>query len=115
MTHVPETFMVLAEVAEERRRQIEKGYDADHDDQRTGDELALAGACYASREPLFQVSFVREMGSHPFKLAWPFTEQEDNRETYSYRRRLVIAAAFLVAEAERVDRYMNEASANVDA
>jgi len=77
---------VLDEIAAERRRQIEKGYTAEHDDQHVDGELADAAAAYATG----------------YAGWWPWSL--DTWKPADSRRQLIIAAAFLMAEIERIDR-----------
>lgn len=75
------TFDIMREIAQERDRQILKGYDAAHDDQHTHREIIAA--------PGWGVVD---------RLAAMFVSDAD------YRERLVEAAAQIIAEIERVDR-----------
>ena len=96
---------VLREVNDERVRQVEaEGFDEAHDDAHTDGSLAAAAGCYAragidggvagaGRDPAVR-------GEAP--PGWPWAVRlwkPTNR-----RRNLVIAAALLVAEIERLDR-----------
>lgn len=82
---------ILAEVLQERLRQIdEKGWTPTHDDGHTRGELARAACYYAM--PLD--------GCAP----WPFGTAAPTLQGRSRRGLLVIAAALLVAEIERLDR-----------
>ncbi len=84
-----ETNKVIQEIKAERIRQItEEEWDQDHDDGvNIHGELAHGAACYASRA----------------RLTWPW-DSGDKRYKHPRRRRLIIAAALLVAEIERIDR-----------
>lgn len=77
---------VLDEIAVERKLQIARGYDAAHDDEHTGGEIARAAASFAANDPRL----------------WPWgalpIHEGGRRET------LIKAAALLVAEIERFDR-----------
>jgi hypothetical protein len=83
---------ILVEVADERQRQIGKGYDAAHDDQEEDlgvlvSALTMTAEC---RMMMTHATFMRLehiRGRHP-----------------SRREQLIIAAALLVAEVERLDR-----------
>lgn len=85
------------EVLLERARQIaEEDWTTAHDDKHTEGQLAEAAACYAVA---------------PHDIVWPNQEpvwpwHEDWNKTADHPRRkcLVIAAALLVAEIERLDR-----------
>jgi len=72
------TRKVTEEVFAERRRQVDElGYTETHDDQWTNGQMSAVAA----------------------RLSKPATESE-----FTYRQRLVIAAAYLIAEIERLDR-----------
>lgn len=98
------------EVLAERRRQVEEeGYTAAHDDQHRDGELARAAAAHAlhaagllaedatGKVPDAQLSFIAAGDA-----AWPW--QVSEMKDHALRRKLVIAAALLLAEIERVDR-----------
>ena len=85
---------ILHEVRRERIRQVdEEGFDAAHDDKHTRRQIAQAAAAYAV---------------WPVIAPWPWDDVWDRRDTHPYRKRLVIAAALLVAEIERLDRRGDE-------
>lgn len=80
---------VVGEIAIERLRQITvEGWDHGHDDEHDEGALADAAAFYAS---------VKNIGS-----LWPWDPMYI--KNHPRRRQLVIAAALLVAEIERMDR-----------
>lgn len=79
---------VIVEIAAERRRQIEKGWTPDHDDDHGEGEMAYAAAAYAAEDD-------RPDWKPPH--AWV-------RPGKSHRQNCVIACALLVAEIERIDR-----------
>lgn len=93
------TAKVMEDVAKERRHQIEdKGHTPERDDEYGNDELAMAGAWFALP------SEVRVQLSHGNEQAglWPIGWRPP---TFKERRQnLVIAAALLIAEIERIDR-----------
>ena len=106
-------------IAEERQRQIEKeGWSAEHDEQHTKGELALAAALYASPIPLFERRETH--GAVTFKDPWPWWDQIeitrygdgsttkvpawDKRAKHSRLRKLVIAGALIAAEIDRLQR-----------
>ena len=79
----------IAEIAAERLRQIEsEGHSLQHDDDHNCEQLRHA-ACA-----------LLDLWTH----RWPEGMGQDKRPGKTYRRRLIIAAALLVAEIERVDR-----------
>lgn len=95
----------MLDVIAERERQIDsEGWTPDHDDGHTDESLALVAALYASPFPLFGC----ENGESyiTFEDPWPtsWDQNWDRRETFERRRRLVVAAALLLAEIERLDR-----------
>lgn len=86
----------LADVAAERRRQIEaEGWVPEHDDEHSNGEMALAAACYARAG-----SGVPMIADVP--LLWPWTSSW--WKPAGARRNLVKAAALILAEIERLDR-----------
>lgn len=95
---------VIEEVAAERQRQIEEeGFDEDHDDAyHSRRELSLAAICYAAPEPVYTHQSTQY--AHSFVDPWPWDQAWDKRQKHDQRRRLVIAAALLVADIERLDR-----------
>ena len=88
---------VIAEIAAERRRQVEaEGWSPEHDDLHCGGELSSAAACYAI-EPKFgpaTLDFIERWW--PWERKW--WKPKDRR------RDLIRAAALIVAEIERLDR-----------
>lgn len=111
----------LLDVAAERRRQVDReGWSAEHDDLHDDRSLALAAALYATPVPLHKV----EVGASGVTWTdpWPWTKpcwagreqagdpmmgrvnEGDGRARHDARRRLVVAAALLLAEIERLDR-----------
>ncbi len=82
---------VIEEIAAERQRQIAKGYDAAHDDQWRTFEISTVAAAVALGETEHISGDVPDWAQHII-------------EKWDTRRRLVIAAALLVAEIERFDR-----------
>lgn len=100
------TAAVLREIEAERAKQEEKGYDAMHDDQHGDESLALAAACLATpTELLRHTEHENPSGftEQTFDDPWPWTDW-DGRGKYERRQELVIAAALIVAEIERLDR-----------
>jgi len=92
---------VLEEIARERTRQVVvKGYTASHDDEHVFGELANTAACYAAAPDLGTVWY-RNIVLKTYHQVWPFGG--DGPKPRPRRRALVIAAALLVAEIERLD------------
>lgn len=97
------TLALIAEVAEERIRQVKKGYTRESDDKRDPGVLAAAGAAYA-----WHASFMRAMGS-------PMSEQTAkdygvdtffnwSKPPKPARKALIQAAALIFAELEKMER-----------
>jgi hypothetical protein len=92
-------------IADERLRQImTEGYSAEHDDGHIHGELAMAAACYAAPERLYEM---REAFCDP----WPFDEEDDKRQPPDRRtspeariRLLEKAGALIAAEIDRLLR-----------
>jgi len=85
---------VLDEIYQERRRQLDEGYDAEHDDTHSEGEIAAYAACMAL-PPDYRYTHVVEA----------LTPVDWNTPVYSGRRRdLIKSVAMLVAEVERLDR-----------
>ena len=108
-----QTAFVVSEIAGERERQkSEEGWTTEHDDEHDDGQMALAAACYASPLPLFAHS--RGEADMAFCDPWPWTVQNRGEPIRHFtssvtdgqnrRRQLVIAAALIVAEIERIDR-----------
>lgn len=91
---------VLDEIEAERSRQIAKGYDAAHDDEHTNGCIAWAASAYAGR------TFWK---SQPAPL-YPWGEMP---ERGTVRDDLITAAALIVAEIERLDRFKTADTVNI--
>lgn len=92
---------VIAEIAAERRRQIEvEGCTPEHDDRWIRGELAMAAATYA----LTAAGLVRLDGPTEINppVVWPWDREW--LKPKDRRRDLIRAAALIVAEIERLDR-----------
>lgn len=99
------TDRVIAEIAAERRRQIEaEGFHVDHDDEHGAGELAAAAACYALEGSAsdWDSAFPRTELPDGVPVAWPW--EPPWWKPRSNRENLVRAAALIVAEIERIDR-----------
>ncbi len=90
-----QTSAVLQEIVQERAHQIEIGFTPAHDDRHTGGELVSAAVCYATGAKLYLYNCTRSL--------WPFDDSDWHPE--SPRTNLIKAAAMLVAEIERLDRW----------
>ncbi len=97
----------IESIAAERLRQINKeGFNADHDAQHEGNELALAAAAYAVYPiTLFRVRHGRYDGT-TIEDCWPdyWDSGWDGRDDFDRRKRLVVAGALIAAEIDRLDR-----------
>lgn len=103
----------VKDVLTERQRQVtDEGHTAEHDDQHTTGELALAAATYAyagtlANEELY--AHARNLFGQPrgcfsvVAFLWPW-EGHWFRPKGGKRRMLVKAAALMIAEIERFDR-----------
>lgn len=106
--------------AERLRQQRQEGWTTAHDDEHSSGELSVAACCYTYPRPLVvyekhRVQLNSSRGSDPncyfYDYAnveeahdpWPF-EEGHKRHKHPRRRQLIIAAALIVAEIERMDR-----------
>lgn len=93
---------VIEEIVAERRRQINaKGYTQEHDDEHANGEIALAAALYAipyHNPKIKQDDYIGLQMALEIGTGWNLKP-----DTY-LRRRLIKAAALIVAEIERLDR-----------
>jgi hypothetical protein len=86
----------IAEIAAERRRQIEvEDWTPEHDDEHTHGELAIAAACYS-------VPLSGRALQGFIRAYWPWNQSWWKPTTR--RRNLIKAGALIVAEIERLDR-----------
>lgn len=76
------------DIIAERKRQIDtEGYTSEHDDEHRNGEIADAATDWASK------------GQCPVPWSWAV-----NKKDYPRRRQLVIGAALILAEIDRLDR-----------
>lgn len=87
---------IFAELAEEREKQLAKGYGPDHDDGHSHGEIALGAATY-----------INGPNCYPGYSRWPFIEEPVFEGT---RKDLIKAAAMLIAEIMRLDRAAEDAA-----
>lgn len=95
----------LADIAAERRRQVEvEGWTVEHDDAHASDEMAMAAICYADPNPPMVPGpdHGDRIGGQWYPDGWPWSPGWWKPTTR--RRNLVKAAALIVAEIERIDR-----------
>lgn len=117
---VSELPAALAEIAAERRRQIEvEGWNVDHDERHSDGSLALAAAAYAYAATISdeETNFHKQSLHgrwHGIKSIicdmWPWEPHWFKPK--DKRRNLVIAGALIVAEIERLDRAERRLGAN---
>lgn len=86
---------VILEIIAERKRQVEKGFDAAHDDTHGNGELYEAAKAYLVAAKRIEIDTMPMM--------WPF-EKMEWRHPGSKREALIKAAAMLVAEINRLQR-----------
>lgn len=104
----PKQSQGLADIAQERRRQVEKeGWNSAHDDNHVDRELVAAAACYAF--PMQYAVFngavdVEPLDGDQMPLGWPEAWDVDWYKPTNRRRDLVKAGALIVAELDRLDR-----------
>ena len=99
----------LLDIGNERWRQIHtEKWTAEHDDEHTDGSLADAAACYAATTRPFKAEKFAGVGYKPYTSysdLWPQSWADHwFRPKKDRRRRLVIAAALIIAEIERLDR-----------
>jgi len=91
--------LIVGEVLAERMRQIDIGYDAEHDDQHMSGEIARAAACYAVHPQVRLFGIDRlQVPTQVWPYRWEFAPESATRDN------LIKAAAMLIAEVERLDR-----------
>lgn len=96
------------DILKERKRQIwSEGWTPAHDDQHTDGSLADAAACYAATTRAFKAEEFAGVDKPytTYSGLWPQSWDDSwFRPRRNRRKRLVIAAALLLAEIERLDR-----------
>lgn len=94
----------LRKIEKERSRQIAReGWTPEHDDKHVIGQLALAACCYATPFPLW-IRALTSANIVSFQDPWPWEREWDKRGQHDPKKRLVIAAALILAELERLDR-----------
>jgi|GEM_PF-680254 len=89
-------------VAKERIRQIvDKGYTREHDDEHTNGELANAWACYATAT---NETLLRQDYCGVLSTLWPWSPVYFKKEEHDRKQQLIIAAALINAEYDRIVR-----------
>lgn len=82
----------IERIAAERARQLEKLFwTAEHDDEHSDGELALAAVCYAAPEPIFTLESLetRRPEMLRFQDPWPWEERWDKRPRRGVMRELI--------------------------
>ena len=106
---------VLAEIATERRRQVEvEGWTERHDDEHGNGELARAAAAYADHAGRFGDAESLDMvyATKAPNPLWPWHRQWWKPK--NPRRDLIRAGALIVAEIERLDRRARGGSSDAE-
>lgn len=108
MRNVPPDFAhIIEDIAEERRRQIDReGFNLAHDDEHTDRSLAAAAAAYAyaaSKDESARKA-IKRLDDVLVRKAWPATWGIGWFKPTRPRRDLIKAAALIVAEIGRLDR-----------
>lgn len=86
--------VIVGKIWKERMRQItQEGFTPEHDDKHSNEELASAAVFYAAPEKYGEMF-----------AFWQFAGPPPNRARVQRIRQLVIAAALIVAEIERLER-----------
>jgi len=93
-------------IAAERQRQIEKeGWDAEHDDDHDGEQLAFAAVCYALPKRSMSLNYgLAEIGVEITDLFWPWDEEWWKPTPKNRIRELEKAGALIAAEIDRLLR-----------
>lgn len=95
------TYHVIADIQEERLRQMSvEGWSVEHDDRHNKEELALAACVYAM--PREEANSKHSSGVPVWRVMWPWDYEW--LKISDRRRDLVKAAALIAAEIERLDR-----------
>jgi len=105
-------------IADERKRQVEtEGWTAEHDDNHSYGELAIAAVCYTAAGAGIEVFQHCETHKpqHTFIDPWPWEKEWDKRLEYGRlpsstdekRDLLIKAGALIAAEIDRLNRIQN--------
>jgi hypothetical protein len=109
------SISVLGQIVDERRRQVAKGWTPEHDDRHSRGELLVFAIGILLPDHMAE-AFVMEMVRGWKCETWVIAHVNKVRQKYlsgdsipvdAWNRRLTIAAALLVAEAERRERCWN--------
>lgn len=92
-------------VAKERTRQIvEKGYTREHDDEHTDGSIADAAACYASTHDMLRYAQPWGQTKMVHGVVWRWSPKYFKKNEHDRKQQLIIAAAFINAEYDRIVR-----------
>lgn len=93
---------ITGEISLERDAQKRRGYDTAHDDEQIAGELAQAAA-YHALGASYQWCGVVPVPNGVLHSIWPWPDRHPKDDLA--RRKLICAAALIVAEIERLDRH----------
>lgn len=102
-------------ISEERKRQVKKGYNAEHDEDETAMQLSYAAAAFiVNAQNLFFKDHThydgkgditrlqsREMDTKKWKEVWPWSDH-DGRAKADVKTSLIKAGALIAAEIDRL-------------
>lgn len=103
-SEVTKATNVLLEIVGERQRQIVKGFTHKSDDYRADGALPLCAAMIADPSGDLQERSATSQIRSWSEEGWEAERAEHVCGKHTRRRQLIIAAAMLVAEIERIDR-----------
>ena len=112
---MPDPWHILAEIADERQRQVDiEGNTPSMDDNEGNAQLARAAAAYAihSAESTYSDQGTGALFRSIARRVWPWSE--DWYKPKDPRRNLIRAGALIVAEIERLDRAAARATSTPD-
>jgi hypothetical protein len=95
---------LLQEIGAERARQIGEGHAGEDDDQLCQGELARMAAGYALQHAAGTYPDNRTHLTELATAAWPWRHRLRVRRNRASREALIVAAALLIAEIERLER-----------
>lgn len=107
LTRAQRTNAIMAEVSAERERQVNvEGWTEAHDDAHVSGGMARAAACYAVKASYGDEPSKADRGfiERIVTSLWPWAAKWWKVVGKTPRRMLIVAAALIVAEVERIDR-----------
>lgn len=100
-------------VKAERQKQINKhGYTPEHDDKHWDGSIADAAACYAATGSVY-LKYELTDGSFNYPPLFPWNHEYLKKEDHDRKEQLIIAAALINAEYDRLDRIYKKATVNL--